>query len=63
MRRREAVQRIVELAKPDPFALSLREVSAQLAVHCETHPHEFVRNHRCAWCGIPESEAARGPRK
>lgn len=53
MNRREAVQRIVKLADDVP---SVREVTAILAVRCETEPHEFIREKRCAWCGKPEDE-------
>ena len=54
MNRREAVKRLVRL---DPeTTVSLAEVSAQLAVHCETNPHEFQNGRTCSWCGKPKGE-------
>jgi hypothetical protein len=53
MTRKEAVQRIVALSDDVP---SVNEVTRQLAIRCETEPHEFIRNRRCAWCGKPQDE-------
>jgi hypothetical protein len=53
MTRREAVQRIVALSDDVP---SVDEVTRLLAIRCETYPHGFIRNRRCAWCGKPQGE-------
>ena len=42
----------------DPIPESVAEATAQLAVRCESHPHEFIRNRRCAWCGKEQSDDA-----
>ncbi len=55
MTRRQAVQRLVKLEDPER-QVSVLEVTRQLAVRCETEPHEFIRNRRCAWCGKSQDE-------
>lgn len=55
MTRREAVRQLVQLADD---VVSVMEVTAQLAVHCESHGHEWSeRTNACAWCGEPCEES------
>lgn len=54
MNRKEAVRRIVAVSEDVP---SVMEVTRQLAVRCESEPHEWAdRTNACAWCGKPRGE-------
>lgn len=41
----------------EPIPETVAEATAQLAVRCESHPHEWARG-ACCWCGKDQDDDA-----